>query len=81
MARGKFTVTNAWVQVAVGAVAITVTKEGRGAPLLFNETATDVNANQILPGKGTQAVQNETKTTFVRSDGTGWEILVDGVLI
>lgn len=79
MAKATVELTQAYQEVAVGAVAITVVKKGSGR-LFFNESASDVNANIILPGLIVQFVQNETKSTFVRTDGAGWTILVDGVL-
>lgn len=79
MARDTITVTNVFQQIAVGVVAVTVTKEGAGT-LIFNEVSSDTNANLSHPKKNEQFRQDETKDTFVRSDGTGWVILVDGVL-
>ena len=79
MAKSTVVVTDTWQQVATGAVVITVDVQGSSA-LLFNESATDVNALSSRPDAEEQFAQNEALATFVRSDGDGWEIQVDGAL-
>jgi len=79
MARSTITVTNSFQQIATGAVTITIKKQGKGI-LLFNETASDVNANEATGAAEDQFTQNEAKATFVRSPGSGWVLLVDGAL-
>ncbi len=79
MTIGRAVVTNAWEQIATGAVTITVDKQGDGT-LRLNETATDVDALNSSPLPGEQFIQNEAKATFARSDGNGWELRLDGAL-
>lgn len=79
MARATVTVTNVFQQIGTGPITITVLTQGKGT-LLFNETAVDSNANVETAVATDQFSQTEIKNTFVRSAGSGWEILVDGSL-
>lgn len=80
MARATVTVTSSWTQIAAGVALITVLKKGDAA-LLTNESATDVNADlmaKLLPED--QIQQTEALPTYVRTDGTEWTLLVNGIL-
>lgn len=79
MARATITVTNVFQQIGSGPVTITILKQGKGN-LLFNETASDSNANEVTALAQDQFSQTEVKNTFVRSAGSGWVILTDGSL-
>ena len=79
MSRATITLTNSFQLVSSGVVTITVLTEGNGA-LVFNETATDSNANFEQASKEDQFIQTEAKDTYVRTTGEGWIILVDGTI-
>lgn len=81
MARATITVTNVFQQIATGAVTITVLNQGKGS-VIFNETASDTNANVVTGVAGDQFAQTEALATFVRTTGpTGvLRLLVDGAL-
>ena len=80
MARSTVNITNTYQQIATGVATITVHKSGSGT-LYLNETATDVNANNFKPDNSDQYIQDEAKNTWVRSDGLGWVLLVDGATV
>jgi len=79
MSRQTITVTNAWQQIAVGIAVFTIQGHGEG-PLLFNETASDINAIPVFELAGKQMKETEPKSTFVRAkkNNAGWIIVVDG---
>ena len=79
MARATTIVTDSFQQIASGAALFTIKKKGKGA-LIFNETATDSNANLEHPQAGGQFTQTEAKATHVRAQqaNAGWEIITDG---
>lgn len=79
MSLNTVNVTNTYVQVATGIVTITIEQAGRGN-LMFNEIGSDVNALGTNPKAGEQFLQTEAKATFVRSDGAGWVLRLDGAL-
>lgn len=79
MAVSTVTVTDTYQQIATGAVTLTVKVKGAGS-LLLNETATDTDAFEVNPDVNEQILQNEAKSTFVRSDGDGWVLHLDGTL-
>lgn len=79
MARDTITPTTSWEQIATGQLTITVTKQGTGN-LMFNETAADLDANEMHPELGEQIIQTEAKATYVKTLGADWELLVDGAL-
>lgn len=81
MARDTITVTDTWQQIATGAVTITIKSKGTDQ-ILFNEIASDTDAlcwGSNLKG-GNQFTQDQALPTWVRSDGSHWELIVDGVL-
>lgn len=80
MARATTIVTNSFQQIASGSAVITVKTKGRGS-LIFNETATESNANFEHPEAGAQFLQNQAgKTLFVKAAqaDAGWVVLTDG---
>ena len=79
MSRATTVVTQSWQQIASGPVTITVTKHGKGS-LLFNETGADSNANVTHPRPNHQFGQDEIRDTYIRTMGSGWEVLVDGTI-
>lgn len=79
MARATIEVTKFWQKIASGGVLVTVDKRGVGT-LMFNESATDVNASRSSPAPGDQFNQTESKETYVRATDLGWIVLVDGAL-
>lgn len=79
MARSTTVITGTFQQIGSGPVTITVLKQGTGS-LFFNETASESNANVVTAVAGDQYSQTEIKDTFVKSSGTGWELLTDGSL-
>ena len=79
MARDTIIVTTSWVEIATGPATITITKKGAGA-LYFNESGSDTDALKYHPGLGEQFVQDDNVSTFVKMDGAGWELIVDGTL-
>ncbi len=81
MAKAKFTVTQSWVQVAVGECAITIEQVGDGA-IYFDEASNDVTAYKtVAPAIEDQFQQTDAVPTFVRATGDGWAVIVDGVLV
>ena len=79
MAKSTVVVTNSWQQVATGAVVITIESQGSDV-ILFDEAQNDATAYKSSSPVGDQFQQSETVATWVRSDGEGWVIIVDGVL-
>lgn len=79
MARGVNTPTTSWVQIASGRAVISVAERGSGR-LMFNETGTDTAAYVVRPDAGEQFVQTDNETTFVKTDGADWELIIDGVI-
>ena len=79
MAVNTVIVTDTYQQIATGAVTLTVQVKGTGS-LLINETASDTDALEVNPEVNEQLLQNEAKATFVRSDGDGWVLHLDGTL-
>ncbi len=79
MAKNRVVVTDTYQTVATGAVVITVAVEGTGT-LFFDETGNDATAYKTQLGPGEQFQQTDAVDTQVKSDGSGWEIIVDGVL-
>ncbi len=79
MAKARISVTQSWVQVATGAVVVTIDAIGDGV-LFMNETASDATAYRSSDGVGAQFQQSEAVTTYVRATGDGWAVIVDGVL-
>lgn len=81
MARDTITVTDEWQQIGAGKLVITVLQSSKQA-LLFNETASDVNAWSGVPPNGRQFWQDEALDTYVRATdpSAAWILLTDGVL-
>lgn len=79
MALSTVTVTTSYQQIASGTATITVVNQGTGN-LLFNETASDTNALISNEMASSQFSQNEVKNTFVRGEGAGWVVRVDGTI-
>lgn len=79
MGRNTVTLTTAWQQLAIKQCTLTVQKSG--GPILINQTASDVNANQFNPLAAHQFTQNEVKPTFSRAilSTQNIQILVDEV--
>lgn len=80
MARSVITVTSSWVQIASGPSMLTIEEVGSGQ-LLINNSATDVAAMRFATNSskaGEQVEQDATEPTWVRADGDGWKLLLDG---
>lgn len=79
MARATTIITDSFQLIASGAALFSIKEKGKGA-LIFNETATDSNANFEHPEAAQQFLQNETKETYVRAQqpDAGWVIITDG---
>ena len=72
-------ITTSYQQVATGAMVLTISKKGAGV-LYINETAVDDTAYKTADLAGEQFQQTEALATHIRATGTGWEVIVDGVL-
>ena len=70
------TPTVSWQQVSVVACVSTITRRGDGY-LIFNEAGSDADALHLSPNVGDQIRQDETKPTWIKTTGTGWEVRVD----
>ncbi len=79
MAKITVAITNSWQQVATGAVVITIESQGSDV-ILFDEAQNDATAYKSSSPVGDQFQQSEAVATWVRSDGEGWVVIVDGAL-
>ena len=78
MARNTITLTNAWQQLATVSAVIRVISSRPGAVVLFNESATDLDAFSDNVQPDDQYSQNESKPTFARvSSGGDVTVFVD----
>ena len=82
MAKAEITVTTEWVQIAAGAVVLTITTPGEGV-ILFNTSASETAAYRAAEANASaydQFEQTESVATFVKATGAGWVLIADGVL-
>lgn len=79
MAKSRIELTGSYAEIATGEVTITIDTEGEGT-VFFDEASNDVTAYKSHPSAGEQFVQNEAKSTFAKATGSGWFVVVDGVL-
>lgn len=79
MAKADITVTQLWALVAAGPVVVTIDKVGSGA-IFFDENQNDDTAYKSVPIPGEQFEQTASLETYVRANGDGWKVIVDGVL-
>lgn len=74
--RDTVNLTNTWQKIADGPCIVSIEKSGSGT-ILFNETATDVDARPTFPQQSTQFEQTQNRETWARTLGAGWSLLVD----
>lgn len=79
MSKARFTITQAWQQIATGPAIFSIARKGTGS-LIFNETEDVSTAYQVVAEAGEQFEQTGVNITTVRTTGAGWEIVADGVL-
>jgi len=82
MPRSLVTITSSYVAISAVKATFTIKKVGEGTLYINDTDANDDTAEQFSKldfqrGASNQVIQWNNATTYVRSSGTGWQLIID----